>query len=90
MQAASLGQEGPWRRAWHPLQYSCLENPTERRAWWATIHGIAKSWTRLKRLNRHRRYRLGSGGEVGLWRQGGGHSYDDERSCSSMAEAGHL
>ena len=30
-----------------PLQYSCLENPTDRGAWWATVHGVAKSWTRL-------------------------------------------
>ena len=28
-----------------PLQYSCLENPMDRRAWWATVHGVAKSWT---------------------------------------------
>ena len=28
----------------NPLQYSCLENPM-RRAWWATIHGVAKSRT---------------------------------------------
>jgi len=27
----------------NPLQYSCLENPTNRGAWWATVHGIAKS-----------------------------------------------
>ena len=33
------------------LQYSCLENPTDRRAWQAAIHGITKSPTRLKRLN---------------------------------------
>ena len=32
----------------NPLQCSCLENPMDRGAWWATIHGIAKSWTRLK------------------------------------------
>ena len=31
----------------NPLQYSCLENPMDRRAWWATIHGVAKNWTRL-------------------------------------------
>ena len=31
----------------NPLQYSCLENPRDREAWWATIHGVAKSWTRL-------------------------------------------
>ena len=29
------------------LQYSCLENSMDREAWWATVHGIAKSWTRL-------------------------------------------
>ena len=28
------------------LQYSCLENPTDRGAWWATVHGVTKSWTR--------------------------------------------
>ena len=26
-----------------PLQYSCLENPMDRRAWWATVHGVTKS-----------------------------------------------
>ena len=30
-----------------PLQYSCLENPMERGAWWATVHGVTKSQTRL-------------------------------------------
>ena len=27
------------------LQYSCLENPTDRGTWWATVHGVVKSWT---------------------------------------------
>ena len=31
----------------NPLQYSCLENPMDRGAWWATVHRIAKSWIRL-------------------------------------------
>ena len=31
----------------NPLQYSCLKNPMDGEAWWATIHGVAKSWTRL-------------------------------------------
>ena len=31
----------------HPLQYSCLENPTDRGVWWATVHGVAKSQTWL-------------------------------------------
>ena len=29
----------------NPLQYSCLENPMDRGAWRATVHGVAKSWT---------------------------------------------
>ena len=28
-----------------PLQYSCLDNPMDRGAWWATFHGVAKNWT---------------------------------------------
>ena len=32
----------------YPLQYSCLENPMDRGAWWATIHGVTKSWTRWR------------------------------------------
>ena len=31
----------------NPLQYSCLENPMDGGAWWATAHGVAKSWTQL-------------------------------------------
>ena len=31
----------------NPLQYSCLENSMDRGAWWATVHGVAKSWTQL-------------------------------------------
>ena len=33
------------------LQYSCPENPMDRGAWLATVHGVAKSWTQLKRLS---------------------------------------
>ena len=35
----------------NPLQYSCLENSMDRGAWWATVHRITKSQTRLKRLS---------------------------------------
>ena len=35
------------------LQYSCLENPMDRGAWWATVHGLAKSQTQLKQLSMH-------------------------------------
>ena len=31
----------------NPLQYSCLENPMDRGARWATVHGVAKSWIGL-------------------------------------------
>ena len=31
----------------NPLQYSCLENSMDRGAWWAVVHGVAKSWTVL-------------------------------------------
>ena len=31
----------------NPLQFSCLENPMDGEAWWATVHGVAKSRTRL-------------------------------------------
>ena len=37
----------PGKRNGNPLQYSCLENPLDGRAWWATVHGVAKSQTRL-------------------------------------------
>ena len=40
------------RRKWqHPLQYSCLENPRDRGAWWAAICGVAESRTQLKWLS---------------------------------------
>ena len=37
----------------NPLQYSCLENSMDREAWWATVHGVIKSGTRLKQLSMH-------------------------------------
>ena len=41
-----------WRHG-NPLQYSCLENPMDRGAWWARVHGVVKSRTRLKQLSTH-------------------------------------
>ena len=35
----------------HPLQFSCLENPMDRGAWRAAVHGVTKSWTRLKQIS---------------------------------------
>ena len=37
----------------NPLQYSCLENHMDKGAWWATVHKVAKNWTRLRQLNTH-------------------------------------
>ena len=37
----------PGGRNGNPLQYSCLENPMDRGAWWTTVHGVTKSRTRL-------------------------------------------
>ena len=40
----SLGQEGPLEKEiGNPFQYSCLENPMDRGAWWATVQGVAKA-----------------------------------------------
>ena len=36
-----------------PLQYSCQENPMDREAWWATVHGVTKSWTWLSIRAQH-------------------------------------
>ena len=36
-----------------PLQYSCLKNPLDRGAWWATVHGVAKSRTQLSDKHTH-------------------------------------
>ena len=43
-----LGQENrSGDRNGNPLQYSCLGNPMDRGAWWATVHGVSKSRTQL-------------------------------------------
>ena len=43
-----------------PLQYSCLENPRDRGAWWATVYGVAQSWTQLMQLSSSSRDRNAS------------------------------
>ena len=40
-------EKSPGEGNGNPLQYSCLENPMGRGAWWATVHSIAKSRTHL-------------------------------------------
>ena len=43
----------PGRGYENPLQYSYLENPVDRGAWWATVHRVTKRWTQLKWLSMH-------------------------------------
>ena len=62
----------PWRRAWHPLQSSCLENPMHRGAWRAAVHGVTESRTQLSGSHTRStpyvwRTRTGIIREVGLW-----------------------
>ena len=66
--ACNAGDEGsiprsrrsPGEGNGYPFQYSCLENSTDRGAWWATVHGLSKSQTRLSNS-------LHSKGLVGKW-----------------------
>ena len=56
--AGDPGLISGWRRSpggghGNPFQYSCLGNSMHRGAWWATFHGVAKSWIQLKRLSTH-------------------------------------
>ena len=56
--AGLIPESGRFPREGHgnPLQYSCLENPMDRGAWWATVNRVcrvAKSQTRLKQLSMH-------------------------------------
>ena len=56
--AGDVGSVPEWGRSpgeghGNPLQYSCLENPMDRGAWRATVHGVTKCQTRLTRLSGH-------------------------------------
>ena len=47
MGSIPASERSPGEGNGNPLQYSCLENPIEGGAWWAAVHGVAKSQTRL-------------------------------------------
>ena len=56
MRVRSLGWENPPGEGnGKLLQYSCLENPMDSRAWLATVHGVTQNQTQLKRLSMHAR-----------------------------------
>ena len=46
-------RRSPGEEQGNPLQSSCLENPTDREAWWAAVRRVSQSWTRLKRVRSH-------------------------------------
>ena len=53
-QVQSLGwKDSPGEGNGNPLQYSCLENPMDRGAWWATVHGVTKESDTTERLHFH-------------------------------------
>ena len=58
----------------NPFQYSCLENPMDRETWQATVHGVTKSWTRVRHTHTHTHTRTGY-----LLKVPPGNSYDQSR-----------
>ena len=54
-QVQSLGQEDPLEKemAGYPPQYSCLENPKDREAWWAIVHGVTKESDMTEQMSIH-------------------------------------
>ena len=51
----------------NPRQYSCLQNPLDRGAWQAAVHGVTESWTRLSALACTH---AGMDGEINTWMDG--------------------
>ena len=61
----SLGGEDPLEKEMvNPLQYLCLENPMDRGAWYATVRGVAKSWTRPSDLKKKKKKGSESGHDL--------------------------
>ena len=86
-----LGRKISWSRKWNPLQYSCLENPRDRGARWATVHWVTKSQTQLKRLSTHIMQGKGRSGWCGSTELQRGRNTAEPRSCpphSAFACAG--
>ena len=59
---SSIPESGrsPGERHGNSLQHSCLENPMDRGAWWATVHRVTKNQTQLKHLSTHHSEEYGS------------------------------
>ena len=68
----------------HPLQYSGLENPKDRRAWRATVHGAAKSWTRIWMTSNNKKDEMSS---LVRWRWPGfSHPHDPLLQASEISK----
>ena len=64
----SLGWEDPLEKEMTTYkQYSWLENPMDRGAWWATVRGVAKSWTRLSNFTHTHTHTHTHTGNLGKW-----------------------
>ena len=84
--AASWAREGNGT----PLQYSCLENPTDAGAWWAAVHGVAKSWTWLSNFTFTFHFyslekEMATHSSVLAWRSPGMGSHRDGHNWSDLA-----
>ena len=67
----------------NPLRYSCLENSMDRGVWWSTVHGVAKSQTRLQWLSMH-----AEGTKEQAWLLGKEHSRQDKRRPQGESRSG--
>ena len=73
--SSPVAGRSPRRGKGNPLQYSCLENPLDRRAWWAADHGVARSRTQLSHWARkhaggkarEKTGRLACGPQLEIW-----------------------
>ena len=97
---SGLGRS-PEGKSGNPLQYSCLENPIDRGAWWATVHGDTKSQKWLKQLSKHTHYGIthdllyfywtlvtfSTGGKYGL---GAAHGHECLRACLDLPHSINL
>ena len=66
----SLGQENLLEEEMATIPVFFLENPTDRGAWWATVRGVTKSWTRLSTHHHTVPYSIGSGIPAGVGETG--------------------
>ena len=66
----------------NPLQYSCLGNPKDRGAWWATVCEVAKNWTPLS-VHAHARAHTHTHTHTRVeWRWGGGRASNERKRVS--------